>query len=222
MEPSCHCHYCLHDGHLHFLGTFSNEKESKAPGSCARTNQEVEGIIRQRFYLFGRFITNSLIAQQLYNFSENLKKKRLNKLFVPRIREGEFWKRLREIKNRLRVLSETSARIPIPSKKLKIKKGLNTHCTHCTGVIKGSISALSRVMCLFSPCHWCHSIGKWHQWHGFFACHCTEKCWKSMNCSARAMSDMNFQTLIKQGNPRGEWTAPSVRWWSLSPLRTPR
>ena len=48
---------------------------------------------------------------------------------------------------------------------------------------------------LVFACHWCHSVEKWHQWHGIFACHCTVNCWKSMNCNGCAMSDMSFRTL---------------------------
>ena len=38
----------------------------------------------------GESFFNSLFAQKLYNFLELLKKKWVNKLFVSRIREGEF------------------------------------------------------------------------------------------------------------------------------------
>jgi len=77
-----------------------------------------------------------------------------------------------------------------------------SHCTHCTDIINRWISILPRVMCLFFACHWCHSIGKWHQWHGIFACHCTGGAWKSKSCVACAMSDMSFRTLKKNSPPQ--------------------
>ena len=40
-----------------------------------------------------KFHINSFYAQNLYNFSKNLKKNRAEKLFSKTIREGEFQKR---------------------------------------------------------------------------------------------------------------------------------
>ena len=49
-----------------------------------------------------------------------------------------------------------------------LKKGLKTHCTHCTNVLIAWISVFPSAMSLFFTCHWCHSTKKkvtsvtWH------------------------------------------------------------